>query len=119
MKCNQYRPGFELVSPCPFPTTITITPRAPLSFNKKKEIAIWYILVSADQRVKIKEIKKIKYLNFAKELKKLWNMKVTAIVIIVGGLEAAPKSLEKKRLEELAIKRKTKTNQTNTSPRSA
>ena len=29
MKCNQSRPGFELVSPCPFPTTITITPRAP------------------------------------------------------------------------------------------
>ena len=29
MKCNQPRPGFELVSPCPFPTTITITPRAP------------------------------------------------------------------------------------------
>ena len=27
MKCNQPRPGFELVSPCPFPTTITITPR--------------------------------------------------------------------------------------------
>ena len=30
MKCNQSRPRFELVSPCPFPTTITITPRAPL-----------------------------------------------------------------------------------------
>ena len=28
-KCSQSRPGFELVSPCPFPTTITITPRAP------------------------------------------------------------------------------------------
>ena len=28
MKCNQSRPGFELVLPCPFPTTITITPRA-------------------------------------------------------------------------------------------
>ena len=27
MKCNQSRPGFELVSPCSFPTTITITPR--------------------------------------------------------------------------------------------
>ena len=27
MKCNQSRPGFELVSPCPIPTTITITPR--------------------------------------------------------------------------------------------
>ena len=29
MKCNQSRPGFEVVSPCPFPTTITIIPRAP------------------------------------------------------------------------------------------
>ena len=28
MRCNQSRPGFELVSPCPIPTTITITPRA-------------------------------------------------------------------------------------------
>ena len=28
MKCNQSRPVFELVSPCPFPTTITIIPRA-------------------------------------------------------------------------------------------
>ena len=28
MKCDQSCPGFELVSPCPFPT-ITITPRAP------------------------------------------------------------------------------------------
>ena len=32
MKCNQHRPGFELVSPCSFPTTITITPRAPPFF---------------------------------------------------------------------------------------
>ena len=29
MKCNQSRPRFELVSPCPFPSTITIAPRAP------------------------------------------------------------------------------------------
>ena len=29
MKCNQSRPGFELVLPCPFSPTITITPRAP------------------------------------------------------------------------------------------
>ena len=28
MKCNQSRPGFELVSPCSFPTAITITPQA-------------------------------------------------------------------------------------------
>ena len=31
MICNQSRTGFELVLPCPFPTTINITPRAPLS----------------------------------------------------------------------------------------
>ena len=29
MKCNEARPGFELVSSCPNPATITITPRAP------------------------------------------------------------------------------------------
>ena len=29
MKSNQSRPGFEFVSPSPFPSTITITPRAP------------------------------------------------------------------------------------------
>ena len=30
MKCNQSCPGIELWSPCPYPVTITITPRAPL-----------------------------------------------------------------------------------------
>ena len=29
MKCNQDHPGFELVSSCPHPATINITPRAP------------------------------------------------------------------------------------------
>ena len=29
MKCNQSRLGFDLVSPCPFPATIAIRPRAP------------------------------------------------------------------------------------------
>ena len=38
MKCNEFRPGFELVSPCSFPTTITITPRAPPGFFVK-----WHI----------------------------------------------------------------------------
>ena len=33
MKCNQSRLGFKLVLPCPFPTTITITPRAPPQTN--------------------------------------------------------------------------------------
>ena len=29
MKCKQSGPGFELVSPCPYPATITIAPWAP------------------------------------------------------------------------------------------
>ena len=37
-KCNQSRPGFELVSPCPFPTTISITPRAPAFFIMSKMV---------------------------------------------------------------------------------
>ena len=33
MKCNQSGPGFELVSPCPYPSTLTITPRAPPNYS--------------------------------------------------------------------------------------
>ena len=33
VKCNQSGPGFELVSPCPYPATITITPRAPQHYK--------------------------------------------------------------------------------------
>ena len=42
MKCNDFRPGFELVSPCSFPTTITITPRAPpwgLGYKEAEELS--------------------------------------------------------------------------------
>ena len=39
MRCNQSRPGFELVSLCPFPTTITITPRAPRAFLAQLPVA--------------------------------------------------------------------------------
>ena len=41
MKCNQFRPGFELVSSCPIPTTITITPRVPLLVFTYRCIGIW------------------------------------------------------------------------------
>ena len=36
MKCNQSCPGIELVSPCTYPVTITITPRAPWSMINQK-----------------------------------------------------------------------------------
>ena len=38
-----------------------------------------------------------KYLDFARELKKQWNMKEIVIVIIVNALETVSKSLERKR----------------------
>ena len=42
--------------------------------------------VPADHRIKLKESKKKdKYLDFARELKKLWNMKVTIIPIVIGA----------------------------------
>ena len=34
----QSRPGFKLESPCPFPATITITPRAPPFFSLGQDI---------------------------------------------------------------------------------
>ena len=41
--------------------------------------------VPADHRIKLKECeKRDKYLDLARELKKLWNMKVTIIPIVIG-----------------------------------
>ena len=60
--------------------------------------------VLADQRVKIKESKKIdKFLHLARELKKLWNVKVTVIPIVVGVFGTVLKGIEK-RLEELVMR---------------
>ena len=59
----------------------------------------------AEHRVKMKENKMIhKYLDLAWELKKLWNMKVTVIPIVVDVLKTVSKDLEK-RLGELKIRR--------------
>ena len=54
-----------------------------------------------DHRVKVKEMRD-KYLYFAKKLKKLSNMKVTVIPIVVGALGTVQKSLVR-RPEELEI----------------
>ena len=52
MKCYQSRPGFELESPCPFPTTITITLRAPKGINTRcyteKDIRSLLIIFSSE-----------------------------------------------------------------------
>ena len=44
-----------------------------------------------------------KYLDLARELKKLWNMRVKVIPIVVGALGAVPINLEK-RLEDMEIR---------------
>ena len=52
--------------------------------------------VPPDYRIKLKECeKKDKYLNLARELKKLWNMKVTIIPIVIGAFGTVTKKLLK------------------------
>ena len=64
----------------------------------------------ADQRVKLKESeKRDKYLDLARELKKLWNMKV--IPIVIGALGTISKGLVKE-LEDLEIRSQVETIQT-------
>ena len=52
-----------------------------------------------------------KWKDLARQLKKLWNMKLTVLLIDVGTLEAVPKNLEK-RLGEVDIRWIIATNQT-------
>ena len=61
--------------------------------------------VSADQRVKLKESeRKDKYLDLAKKLKKkLWNMRVVVIPILIGALGTVNKGLIHE-LQDLEIK---------------
>ena len=75
--------------------------------------------VPADHSVKIKESEKTdKYLNLVRALKKLGNIKVTVILIVVGAFETVPKVLEK-RFGELEIRGRVGTIQTTTLLRSA
>ena len=62
------------------------------------------LALPADHIVKIKESKKgDKYLDLARELKKLWNMMMMMILIVIGALRTIPKGLVKK-LEYLEIR---------------
>ena len=50
------------------------------------------IAVPADHRIKLKEFeKKGKYVDLAKELKKLWKMKVTIVPIMIGAFGTVTK----------------------------
>ena len=59
--------------------------------------------MSYDTRVDDKEVEKIeKYLDLARELKKMWNNKVTVVPLVVGVLGTPAKALEK-RLKTIGI----------------
>ena len=72
--------------------------------NKKKRICkIVDFAVPADHRIKLKESeKKDKYLDLARELKKLWNMKVTIVPIVIDVFGTITKGLLKG-LEDLEV----------------
>ena len=72
--------------------------------QKKKRICkIVDFAVPVDHRIKLKECeKRDKYLDLAKELKKLWNMKVTVVPIVIGAFGTVTKVLLKG-LEDLEI----------------
>ena len=68
--------------------------------------------VLPDYRIKLKKCeKKDKYLDLARELKKLWNMKVTIIPIVIGAFGTVTKGLLKG-LEDLEIRGQVETIQT-------
>ena len=49
--------------------------------------------VLANNRIELKEGEKDKYFDLARELKKLWNMKVTIITIVIGAFGTVTKGL--------------------------
>ena len=80
--------------------------------KKKKICKIVDFAVPADHRIKLKECeKKDKYLDLARELKKLWNMKVTIIPIVIGAFGTVTNGLLKG-LEDVEVGGREETIQT-------
>ena len=83
--------------------------------NKQKKKKIYKSVdfaVPADYRIKLKECeKRDTYLDLARELKKLWNIKVTIIPIVIGAFGTITKGLLKG-LEDLEAGGRAETIQT-------
>ena len=80
--------------------------------KKKRTCKIVDFAVPADHRIKLKEYeKKDKYHYLARELKKLWNMQVTIMQIVIGVFGTVTKGLLKG-LEDLEVGRRVETIQT-------
>ena len=80
--------------------------------KKKRNCKIVDFAVPADPRIKLKESKKKdKYLDLARELKKLWNMQATIIPIVIGAFGTVTKGFLK-RMEDLEVGGQVETIQT-------
>ena len=92
-----------------------ISARRPdlIIINKKKEnFQNCWLCCPADNIIKLKECaKKDKYLDLARELKKLWNIQVTIIPIVIGAFGTVTKRLLKG-LEDLEVGERVETIQT-------
>ena len=67
-----------------------------LNNKKKRTCDLVTFTVLANHGVKIKECEKIdKYLDLAREMKRLWNIKLMVIPIVIDMLGTVPKGLEK------------------------
>ena len=86
-------------------SNLGLTTRPSDSQQKKRTCRIVDFAIPADHWVKLKESeKRDKYLDLARELKKLWNLKVTVIPIVIGALGTITKGLVQG-LEDLKIRR--------------
>ena len=93
-----------------------ITARGPdlkiINKKKKRTFKIVDFAVPVDHRMKLKECKKKdKSLDLARELKTLWNMKVTIVPIVIGAFGTVTKRLLKG-LEDLEVGGRVETIQT-------
>ena len=80
--------------------------------NKRKRICkIVDFAVPVDHRINLKESEKDKYLDLARELKKLCNMKVTIVPNVIGALGTVTKGFLKG-LEDLKVGGRLETIQT-------
>ena len=71
--------------------------------EKHHECQIIDFAIPYDTRIDDKEVEKIeRYLDLARELKKVWNMKVIVVPLKVGALGTPVKELEK-RLKTICI----------------
>ena len=71
--------------------------------KKERTCKIIDFAVPGDSRIEEKEKEKIeKYQDLGRELKKLWNLRVKIIPLVVGSLGAIPKQFDK-RLEDIGV----------------